>query len=140
MSVAPRPQPGRTASEKKIQADGEQLLRMAGLAVYHLSQSRETRQTPGLPDTYAMHPTLKLVLWVEWKTPTGRQSPEQIAFQRQAEGAGVTYLLGGLDAVRRWLIAVGLARHEFGQPFILTPKGNPRHWLERRQPTPEVTQ
>ena len=109
----------RTHSEKRIQAEGEALLRLAGCQVYHLSQSRASHQTPGLPDTFAFG--AGRAFWVEWKTPRGTQSPAQVAFQRQCEASGLAYVLGGLDMLREWLIAIGLARRNNGQ-FLLTPQ------------------
>ena len=42
--------------------------------------------------------------WLEVKSPTGKQSPEQQSFQRHVESLGHTYLLvRSIDDVLKWL-------------------------------------
>jgi hypothetical protein len=43
-------------------------------------------------------------LWIEVKSPTGKQSPEQKSFQEHVESLGHTYLLvRSIDEVLKWL-------------------------------------
>lgn len=81
MTRGPRtPPPTRSAvlgdprDEAAHQREIVALLRTLGFSVYQLSQGYRkakggTRQTPGLPDLYAMHPVKRLTLWVEVKPP-----------------------------------------------------------------------
>jgi hypothetical protein len=54
----------------------------------------------------------QLVIWVECKAGTGRQSPEQFAFQREVEAAGHVYLItrDGPDNLLAWLRIHGVIR------------------------------
>ena len=108
-------------SEKAIQADAEQLCRMAGCTVFHMSQARATKQTAGIADAFVTAPTVGTACWYECKKPGGVQSPAQREFQSACERSGVTYVLGGIDAMEAWLIQIGLARRDGGQ-LVLTPK------------------
>lgn len=126
-------------SEAAEQALGTALLRSAGFAVYELSQGYRsdpggTRQTPGLPDVYAMHPSAGS-LWWEAKAHGGQLRPSQEAFADNATYCGVPVLQGTAEAVRTYLRAIGVLRpwgHD-GQEAIYTgwagvrwPQGLPR--------------
>jgi hypothetical protein len=51
------------------------------------------------------------ILWIECKSDTGRQSPEQKEFQRRAEQAGHHYLLvRDVDTLRDFLKEKGVTR------------------------------
>lgn len=97
----------RQSSEQNVQAIGVRLLKLAGFAVYTLSQGyrREpggTRQTAGLPDVFAMHPAVGAVWW-EAKSRTGHRRESQVAFGENAEYCGVRVLVGTDAAVRDYL-------------------------------------
>jgi hypothetical protein len=117
-----RSDPARGAlDEKHEQAAIRQLLGAVGADVYVLGTRRPrgdvpgTRQTPGLPDLYALLPARpggagSCALWIEVKTARGRLSPAQRQFQAVCHAAGVPHLTGGRDAVIAWLRAGGWLR------------------------------
>jgi len=84
-----RPAP-RQYPEKAVEHACVQLLRLRGYRTYHLAQPRATKQSPGLPDVLAIHPTRGLVL-VEVKSPQGRVTPAQRDLARVCATAGVRY-------------------------------------------------
>lgn len=121
--------------EKHEQAAIVELLTSIGSAVYVLGTRRPagkpcpqcgtfvpehqgTRQTPGLPDVYAVLPPrqatmLREPLWIEVKAPAGPSrkagtlTPEQEAFRDVAHTANTCYVAGGIDAVIAWLVKAG---------------------------------
>ncbi len=67
---------------------------------------KATGLLPGASDLVIIGP--QITLWVEVKTDTGKQSPEQIDFQSRIEALGHTYLLvrsleGFKEIVRQWV-------------------------------------
>ena len=68
---------------------------------------RATRVTPGFPDLFVMRPTLGGWLH-EVKTPTGKQTPEQITFQATCGRCGVDYVVGGVLQAAEYLQRRGL--------------------------------
>lgn len=91
--------------EKAVQRAVYQLLVKCGCAVYWMSQARETRQTPGVPDLIAIHP-LRGLAFVECKAPNGRMSRAQRLFQHLCGEANITYILAdSVEPVRDWLRA-----------------------------------
>lgn len=110
-------------SEKSVQAAIVTLLRSIGAAVYVLGTRRgkdsgdySTRQTPGIPDVYALLPappenpvlpmhcqTEPCGLWIEVKRPGGRMSPAQIEFQGHCQMAAQPHIVGGVDEVIAFL-------------------------------------
>lgn len=57
------------------------------------AQGRPVRfGTPGCADIMAILPS-KLPMWLEIKSPTGKQSPEQKAFQEEVEAHGHMYMV-----------------------------------------------
>ena len=89
-------------SEKDVQRAAYELLVQCDCAVYWLSQARETRQTPGVPDLLAFHP-LRGFAFIEVKAPNGRLSSAQREFQHLCGESDVEYVVGGVEAVRDWL-------------------------------------
>ena len=85
-------------SEKDNQNLFRQYLEIKGFSVYRVNNIatpiidkgkifyRKGVQKKGLPDLIAIHPTKKLIIFVECKSSTGTPSPEQIEFQRIADG------------------------------------------------------
>jgi hypothetical protein len=88
--------------EKEVQKRINQRLRQLGIAVYWMSQARETGQTSGVPDILAFDP-IRGMFWVECKAKGGRQSEAQREFQQRCEWAGIPYVIGGLQEVEEWL-------------------------------------
>jgi hypothetical protein len=99
---------GRTMSEKAIQASAEKLMRLFGFEVYHLSQARASKQTPGLPDDiFIGHGQ---IIFYECKTETGKRSKAQERFRDLVLSSGGTCICGGLPIVEATLVGLGLAR------------------------------
>jgi hypothetical protein len=101
-------------SEKQEQAAIVELLEAIGAKVYVLGTRRPkgdfqgTRQTPGIPDLYALLPTstdcdAPRALWIEVKAASGRMSQAQIDFALACGGRGIAHTTGGQDAVAAWL-------------------------------------
>lgn len=95
--------------EKEIQRDVVKLYRAHGCIVYALSQTRASKQTPGIGDLYVLNPVKKRDWWHETKTLFGRQSPDQREFSLLCHSCTVEYVIGGVEAARRQLKAIGYA-------------------------------
>lgn len=89
-------------TEKEVQRHVKKLLALFGVGVYDTSQPFKAAITPGVPDLICFCQRRGL-FFVEVKRPGGKQSEEQAEFQRQAEAAGVPYILGGVDEVKAFL-------------------------------------
>ncbi len=83
----------RRREEKDVDAAVVELLRGLGWRVSRFQQARESKITRGVPDLYAMHPRLKLAVWIELKAPDGRRSPAQAAWHQAAAECGVPVLV-----------------------------------------------
>lgn len=81
---------------------------MLGFTAIRFSQSRETRQTPGIPDRLYINSSKRLAVFWEAKTEIGKQSASQRAFQTLAESVGWKYLLGTSDVLVAWAREQGL--------------------------------
>lgn len=104
------------ALEKQIEHDGDVLMQKLGFEVIRFSHPGKTKQTPGIPDRrYYRRPREierpngrflqpALVVWVEYKSGTGRQRPGQKLFQEMCEACGEHYVLGGLENLNAWLM------------------------------------
>lgn len=89
--------------ERDVQAKVYELLVKCGCSVYWMSQARETRQTPGVPDLMAFH-ALRGFTFIECKAPDGKQRKAQREFQELCELAGIRYILApSVEPVRDWL-------------------------------------
>jgi len=93
-------------SEKQVEAACDRLMAALGFTSIHFSQTRATRQTPGIPDRKYYRD--RLTFWLEVKRPGGKQSQYQRDFQKMCTRAGETYVLGGLDELTSYLRAKGL--------------------------------
>jgi hypothetical protein len=115
-------EPARTppSLEKDAYEAVVRLLRLAGCEVYRLSQSRASRQTPGIPDLWVFGPR-NLYCWLEVKRPGGRLRPEQRKFQAHCEARKIEHVVGGVREVERLLIRWGLAVIEPSGQLVLTP-------------------
>lgn len=115
--------------EKTVQRDVVQLLRAIGGQVWELGHKRSkgrpcphckqfvpnhdfsTRQTPGIPDIYAIGPHRTggwYSLWVECKADGGRLSQEQLGFQESCKLTRTWHVVGGLDDVITFLLWKGV--------------------------------
>ncbi len=91
--------------EKGEQVDIERSAHARGAFVYRFSQSRETQQTPGIPDLYLVWPDL--AVWWEVKTATGVLSQAQARFAMQATANGTPYGCGTHADFLDWCTANG---------------------------------
>lgn len=80
--------------ETDVQRAVTQFFRKAGCHVYSLAQGRKTRQTPGLPDLYVIHPSYG-AWWFECKVPGGKLSAAQAKFADQCWLSKIAYYWGG---------------------------------------------
>jgi hypothetical protein len=118
---APDPDAQDAWSEKRIEAEGDDMMRKLGFEVIRFSHPGKTQQTPGIPDRrYYRRPRMlelrdgrflapAITVWVEYKSATGEQRPGQKLFQELVEACGETYLLAGPGALETWLIAQRIA-------------------------------
>lgn len=119
-------------TEAQVQERVKAVYRAVGCVVASFSQGwrpggkrhATTRQTKGIPDLYVFPPvryrepfdgcrvpvTPLAPFWHETKRPGGKQSPEQLAWQRECEARGVGYVLGGVDEALAYLRLIGLVR------------------------------
>lgn len=95
--------------EKEIQRDVYKIYRAFGCELYWMSQARATRQTAGVPDLIVFHPRTRSMFYHECKTPRGKLSPAQVVFQEQCTRAGITVVVGGVDAAEEQLVAIRAA-------------------------------
>lgn len=96
--------------EKEIEHRADKQLAALGFEVIRFSHPGKTKQTPGIPDRRYYHRELRLVLWWEAKSDTGKQRPEQRYFQELAESCGDPYVLGTEQDLYTWLVHRGYAR------------------------------
>jgi hypothetical protein len=89
--------------EKAEQAVIVKMARASGGRVYSLSQSRATKQTPGLPDLWIMYPKWVGFWWETKRQVGGDRSPAQIEFGEECAGAGVEYGYGDRHAFAAFL-------------------------------------
>lgn len=110
--------------EAAVQHDVKAAYEKFGCFVANFSQGYRprggTRQTPGIPDLYvfpplreeqrqAGHPAVYLApWWHETKSAVGKQSLEQIEWQRRCAQRGVAYVLGGVADAIAHLRRIGL--------------------------------
>lgn len=97
-----------------------ELLCLAGVKVYRLSQSRASRQSEGIPDLWVFGPGR--CAWIEVKRPGGRLRRAQKEFRERCQSRGVEHVVGGVEEVKRLLMYWGLAIVEPGGQFVLTPR------------------
>jgi hypothetical protein len=106
-------------SEKQEQQAIVDLLRLIGAKVYVLGTRRPrtesyhgTCQTPGLPDIYAILPTMGVkqwrhAMWIEVKRQGGRTRPEQLEFEEHTRDIGIAYFRGTADGFTAYLRSLG---------------------------------
>jgi hypothetical protein len=102
--------PRRTAPEKAEERAATRLMAALGFACWHLSQPRRTMQSAGLPDAFYTHPGKRLAVYYEAKSPVGKQSDAQKAFQQHVTACGHEYVVGPHGAMVAWARGKGLIR------------------------------
>lgn len=122
--------------ETTEQTMSRNLLKAVGFIVCCLDQARATQQTPGLYDTYAIHPGIGVAVWLDSKRKKkSRVSPEQEEFvavheaaTMAAERSGYTFgcgipatIIGSYDACERFVARVGLGYYTDSGQFIAKP-------------------
>lgn len=96
--------------EKEEQREIRKLFKAFGFEVYWLSQARNSKVTPGVPDLWCMHRERPIGFWWETKrTEGGRFSEAQLRFREYAERCGVGYGCGDRRDARHHLMRLGLA-------------------------------
>ena len=97
-----------TPRESDVMYEITSFCQALGIAVYHLSQGRSTRQSAGLPDLWLMHPKLGGV-WLEVKAPNGRRSGAQTVFADRCARSRVQHMfVSSLEPVRKLCEECGL--------------------------------
>jgi hypothetical protein len=94
--------------EKDVQAAVVKLYKAMGCEVYVLSQPRASMQTPGLPDLWVFAPRAGRAFWHESKAADGKPSAAQVVFENRCGSCGVGHVIGGIDAAKQHLRAIGL--------------------------------
>lgn len=102
------------------------LWELAGFKVYRLSQSRASRQTPGLPDLLLLHPRRGLAIAHEVKAGNGKLTPDQEWFRFLWTSCRLLHVQGGSEKVYPILEQLGFARLCQTSPtgYILQPGGS----------------
>jgi hypothetical protein len=104
----------RIPLEREVQKAVIQLYRQAGCWVENRAQGYRkeaggTRQTKGIPDLMVWPIQQNIQPWFhEVKRLGGKQSPEQVAYQKLSESRNLDYVLGGVTEALAHLKAVGL--------------------------------
>jgi hypothetical protein len=87
--------------EKQVEAACDKLMASVGWQIVRFSQARASRQTAGIPDRKYYRDGL--TFWFECKAEDGKQRPEQKAFQEMCERAGEFYVMGGPEAIVKFV-------------------------------------
>lgn len=94
--------------EKAEQAYITRMARAIGFHVYNLSQSRASKQTPGLGDIWLVHQARHFAGWFESKRQVGGvRSAAQVAFGEECAAADIPYGFGDRYAFALWLSQCG---------------------------------
>ncbi len=80
--------------EKTVQRDVIKNAKTFGCEVVSFSQPFGALQTRGIADLRIYHRDRNQAAWFEVKTPTGKQSPGQVAFQSLVEAVGERFEAG----------------------------------------------
>lgn len=108
-----RVEPDTDDEQRLEKAEGhevDKVLRAFGGRVYNLSQSRASKQTPGLPDRWVFFQRVAWAGWFEVKRQVGgRLSSAQELFLDLCEATGTHYTVGGRKEAEELVISLGLA-------------------------------
>ncbi len=95
--------------EKGVQHDIKGYLELEGFFVSNFSQARPSKQTPGIPDLYAVHRKWRFRLWIEVKRPGETTTLLQRGWHLAAIEAGANVLVADSpEAVAEYLRAKGM--------------------------------
>ena len=116
----PRVTKTQRVSEKQEQQAIVDLLTLIGAKVYVIGRTPPrdgrthfgTGQTPGIPDIYAILPTMGVkqwrhAMWIEVKRQGGRTRPEQLEFEEHTRDIGIAYFRGTADGFTAYLRELG---------------------------------
>ena len=95
----------RRVPEKDVVVKVDGLVAKVGFRAIHFSQSRESNQTPGIPDRLYFHRLTGLAFWYEGKADDGTQMWEQQLFERDAVACRQFYVKGNFRDVFDFLLA-----------------------------------
>jgi hypothetical protein len=96
--------------EKAEQLECWKVFRAFGGRVYSLSQSRASKQTPGLGDGFVVFPGRVSFWWESKRQKGGVVSPAQQEFHELCAGAdGSKHYIGGRREAEEMVIALGIA-------------------------------
>lgn len=121
-------------SEAEVERVADQIMGALGFAIIRLSQRRASKVTAGVPDRYYVHPRRLLAVWVELKSATGRPRPEQLQFAQLCRDADLAHVLGGIDALRAWLVENRVATFDASglpQPIPVSDELE-RYWRQKQ--------
>lgn len=83
--------------EAKVQREIVHALEHLGFFVSKFDQGYRqdgsTRQTPGIPDLYALHEREEMAVWVEVKAGSNQPTMHQKAWHQEARSAGETVIV-----------------------------------------------
>ena len=99
---------GARAPEKAVQAAVKGLYVRFGCSVYDTSQPFRALITPGVPDLMVFSAKARAFWFHEVKAADGKPSEDQLVFLGRCQLAGIGHVLGGVDAAREKLAALGL--------------------------------
>lgn len=91
--------------ESGVVRAADKQMRALGFVVVNYSQPRASKQTPGVQDHEYFHPARGIFLKWEAKSPTGRQSPDQVTYQEWCDACHVPYVCGTDRDLFAWLLA-----------------------------------
>lgn len=94
--------------ERDVQRAVVRLYESMRCVVYSTSNPRRTLSTPGIPDLLVFSPMAARFFVHEVKSDNGKPSEEQEAFESLCGSCGVGHVIGGVEAAKRHLMAIGL--------------------------------
>jgi len=96
--------------EQEEQREVAKIFQAFRFRVWWLSQSRATKQTPGISDLFLTHETLSIAFWWETKRQKGgKLSTAQVEFREHCLRCGVRHYVGDRHAAAQLLVSEGLA-------------------------------
>jgi hypothetical protein len=95
---------GYSPLEKVIAGEVIRELRAIGCDVSSTQQTRESRQTIGIPDLYATHEAWGVAAWIEVKRPGEKPTKAQHEWHERTRASGVAVLVvtSAADALRQF--------------------------------------
>ena len=100
--------PEKRISERVVQASVVKLYKSLRCIVFDTSQPHRALITPGVPDLLIFAPRVGRFWFHEVKAADGKPTVEQAAFEELCGSCGVGHVIGGVDAAKNHLRAIGL--------------------------------